>query len=115
MDYYTNSRTKQQLPLYYQLYQDYQANRERLDIISAVEGLNIPLLICHGTGDEAVPVANAYQLKEAAPHAELFLLPSDHVFGRNHPWPEAQLPEAMQAVVDKTIDFFQSVTKKAGV
>lgn len=115
VEYYTNSRTKQQLPLYYQLYEDYQVNRERLDIIGAVRRLTIPLLICHGTNDEAVPVSNAYDLKEAAQNAELFLVPTDHVFGRKHPWTAAQLPEAAQAVVDKTIAFFQSVAGDAVV
>lgn len=108
VEYYTNSRTKQQMPLYYQLYEDYQNNEKRLDIIHAVKQLRIPVLICHGTNDEAVPVTNAYQLQEAAQNAELFLVPSDHVFGRKHPWTAAQLPEAAQEVVDRTIAFFQS-------
>ena len=60
VEYYTNSRTKQQMPLYYQLYEDYQNNSERLNIIKAVQRLYIPLLICHGIKDEAVAVENAY-------------------------------------------------------
>lgn len=106
IDYYINSRTGQQLPLYYQLYEDYQQHKERLDVIKAMKGLTIPLLICHGTKDEAVPVEKAYQLKDAATHAELFITESDHVFGRKHPWPHTELPKSMQEVVNKTIDFF---------
>lgn len=109
VDYYTNSRTRQQMPLYHQLYQDYQNNRERLDVVAAVQRLTIPLLLCHGTADEAVPVAHAYRLSEAAANAELFLVESDHVFGRRHPWIGAELPEAMQRVVEKTIAFFKQV------
>jgi pimeloyl-ACP methyl ester carboxylesterase len=113
VDYYTNSRTKQQMPLYYQLYEDYQNHKERLDVLAAVHRLNIPFLICHGTADEAVPVENAHKLKEAAKNAELFLVDSDHVFGRRHPWSGHDLPQPMQAVVNKTIAFFleQSQTK----
>ena len=106
VDYYINKRTAQQLPLYYQLHEDYQMNSKRLDIILAVKKITAPLLICHGTEDEAVPVSNAYAIKEAAPGAELFLVESDHVFARKHPWMEEGLPLAMQAVVTKTIDFF---------
>ncbi|RYF86391.1 MAG: alpha/beta fold hydrolase, partial [Chitinophagaceae bacterium] len=73
VDYYINSRTKQQLPLYYQLLEDYQNNKERLNILAAVQQLKIPLLICHGTSDEAVPVQKAHLLKQAAKNAELFL------------------------------------------
>jgi dienelactone hydrolase len=110
VDYYTNSRTGQQMPLYYQLYEDYVANKDRLDVIKAVTQLQVPLLICHGTADEAVPVANAYKLKEAAQKAELFLVESDHVFGRKHPWLAETLPQQMQAVIDKTIHFFQQLS-----
>lgn len=107
IEHYTNSRTKQQLPLYYQLFEDYRQNAERLDVCKAAGRLTVPLLICHGTADEAVPVRKAHTLKAAAPGAELFLVDSDHVFGRRHPWPHQFLPAPMQAVVDETIRFFR--------
>jgi uncharacterized protein len=106
VQYYLNGRTKQQMPLYYQLHEDYINNTERLNVLKAMSRLSIPVLICHGTKDEAVPVSKAHQLKEANPAAELFLVESDHVFGRKHPWTESNLPGPMQQVVDKTIAFF---------
>lgn len=109
VDYTMNSRTKQQMPVYYQLYLDYQNNQDRLDILGAVQRLQVPLLICHGTKDEAVPVEKAHEIHKAAKNSELFLLKSDHVFGRRHPWTEPTLPEAMQQVVDKTIGFFIAI------
>jgi dienelactone hydrolase len=109
VDYFTNSRTGQQMPLHYQLHEDYQNNKERLNIIGATGRLKIPLLICHGTEDEPVPVSHAYALHEANKEAELFLVKSDHVFGRKHPWKENHLPEPMQEVVSKTIQFFQAI------
>ena len=109
VDYFTNSRTGQQMPLHYQLYEDYQNNKERLNIIGATGRLKIPLLICHGTEDEPVPVSHAHALHDANREAELFLVKSDHVFGRKHPWKENYLPEPMQEVVSKTIQFFQAI------
>jgi uncharacterized protein len=106
VQYYLNSRTKQQMPLYYQLHEDYLKNTERLNILKAMGSLSIPVLICHGTKDEAVPVSKAYQLQEANPSAALFLVESDHVFGRKHPWTESHLPQPMQQVVERTIEFF---------
>lgn len=103
----TNSRTGQQLPLYYQLFEDYQFHKERLDIRRAVEGMRQPLLICHGLQDPSVPVEKAYHLHEWKPDSELFLVESDHVFGRKHPWESELLPDPMQAVVDKTVEFFR--------
>jgi uncharacterized protein len=109
VDYTVNSRTKQQMPVYYQLYLDYQNNKDRLDVISAVKRLKVPLLICHGTRDESVPVDRTHELHRANKNAELFLLESDHVFGRRHPWTEPHLPDAMQQVVNKTISFFSGI------
>jgi uncharacterized protein len=106
VQYYLNGRTKQQMPLYYQLHEDYVNNTERLNLLKAMSSLSIPVLICHGTKDEAVPVSKAHHLKEANPSAELFLVESDHVFGRKHPWAGINLPGPMQQVVDKTIEFF---------
>jgi uncharacterized protein len=107
--WYHNARTGQDMPLYYQLYEDYCANKERLDILSAVRNLQKPLLICHGTKDEAVPVEKAFLLKAQKADAELYIVESDHVFGRKHPWTEDILPEPMQLVVNKTIAFFSDL------
>jgi hypothetical protein len=57
--YYTNARTNQQMPMYYQLYQDFINNAGRLNIKAAIERLEIPVLICHGTQDTSVAVEKA--------------------------------------------------------
>jgi uncharacterized protein len=111
VQYYHNGRTNQQMPLYYQLYQDYQKHSERLDIQKAIGQLAIPILLCHGTEDAAVPFGVAQQLQQWQPAARLFAVESDHVFGRKHPWPHNELPEAMEAVLGETIRFIQSNSK----
>ena len=107
VEYYLNGRTKQQMPLYYQLYEDYQQNHERLNIQRAISDLNIPILLCHGTLDPAVPVDVAYFLKQWQPNAQLFTIESDHVFGRSHPWGLDNLPEAMERVVAVSLAFLK--------
>jgi len=107
VQYYSNTRTNQQLPLYYQLYQDYQLHEHRLHIENAAKKLTIPLLICHGTLDIAVPVEKAHQLQQWQPSAKLFTVESNHVFDRQHPWVVTYLPEAMEAVLQQTISFLQ--------
>ena len=107
VQYYTNSRTKQQMPLYYQLYQDYTQNQEKLDICKAIKSLDIDILICHGTADNTVPVENAFTLKSWQPSAQLFTVESDHVFGRKHPWPTNDLPAAMETVVEASLQFLK--------
>jgi len=108
VQYYTNTRTNQQMPLYYQLYENYQNNKERLSIENAIEKLTIPVLICHGSNDLSVPEESAHVLKKWQPKAELFIVDSNHVFDRRHPWIMNYLPEAMEEVVVKTISFLRS-------
>jgi dienelactone hydrolase len=103
--YYENKRTHQQMPLYHQLYEDYLAHQNKLDILQAAQSLTIPLLICHGLQDPAVPVESAYLLKMAQPMAELFITDGDHVFNRQHPAENKSFPEAMSNVLNVTIGF----------
>lgn len=108
VEFYSNTRTKQQLPLYYQLYEDYENNKGLLDIKKAIQQISIPVLICHGTADNSVPIEKALDLKSWHPSSELFTVESDHVFGRSHPWNEDTLPLPMQTIIDKTISFLNS-------
>ena len=105
VQYYTNSRTGQQMPLRYQLHEDYQRNCDQLDIRNAIKGLDIPILLCHGTLDTAVPVEKAFELQRWQPNAQLFTVESDHVFGRRHPWTSEVLPSAMEAVLEANLQF----------
>jgi pimeloyl-ACP methyl ester carboxylesterase len=107
VQYITNKRTNQQLPIYYQLFENYIDFQKRLDIEKNIQNISIPILICHGTKDEAVPYLAAEKLKEWQPKATLFLLESDHVFDRKHPWFDTSLPPAMQTVVNESILFLK--------
>ncbi|MFT4664307.1 MAG: pimeloyl-ACP methyl ester carboxylesterase [Polaribacter sp.] len=87
-----NGRTKQMMPLYYQLFEDFFANEEAFNTELALQKRSdLPILFIHGTADPAVPFSAAEQLKEWRPNAELVLLNgANHVFGGKHPWPEDQ-------------------------
>jgi len=107
VQYYTNGRTRQQLPLYYQLYEDYVQNEDQFNIEHAIKSLDIPILVCHGTLDNAVPFESALALKRWQPDATVFTVESDHVFGRSHPWHDILLPSAMEAVVEASLQFLK--------
>lgn len=105
--YYLNSRTRQHMPLNYQLYEDYLNNCQRLDIIKAASLIEIPWMICHGTEDINVPLNHAYDLKKVNPQAFIVTVSADHVFGRKHPWYEPIQPAPMQEILNRNILFFK--------
>ncbi|QHL86883.1 alpha/beta fold hydrolase [Nibribacter ruber] len=109
VQYIANARTGQQMPLYYQLVENFEANRKRLDILKAVEKLSVPVLIIHGEQDETLPLSMAHELHAQNPFAELYLIPeADHSFGGRHPYEATELPAFAKAAADKTIQFFQA-------
>jgi len=103
-----NARTKQDMPLYYQFYENQIANKERLNINHAVKRLEIPFLIIHGTADEAVKFQDAEDLLKSSKHAKLLTIEGgDHTFGVKHPFTGRELPAMTQEVIEKTIAFFK--------
>lgn len=109
--YIENTRTNQQLPHYFQFYEDFIANKERFSIERASKQLKKPILVIHGTGDTTVAIEEAKSLEKwNGDHSELFLLPdADHVFGAKHPWESKVLPKDLATAIKKTIDFIKTV------
>jgi uncharacterized protein len=106
--YAKNARTQQNMPLYYQFYEDQQANKERLNVNHAVKRLHIPFLIVHGTNDAAVKYTDALEIKRSAQKGSLLTLEgADHTFGVKHPFEGKVLPEQAEEVIDKTIQFLK--------
>lgn len=107
--YIDNTSTKQKLPLHYQLYENYLANKKEFDISRAVDKLTIPFLIIHGTEDELVPFEQALEMKRWNQKAKLDLIPhGSHTFGVRHPFDELNLPFDMQLVLEHTEEFFKN-------
>jgi pimeloyl-ACP methyl ester carboxylesterase len=104
-----NMRTGVELPMHYQIVENYHANRPRLDIPHNVRRkLKQPLLLIHGDEDETVNVAAAHKLHDLKPDAELLLVPgATHMFGGAHPWAASVLPAPAQHVAEATAAFFK--------
>jgi len=67
--------------------------------------VRVPWLILHGTADDAVPVAEAQALAEAAPEARLLLLDgAGHTFGAVHPF--AGMTPDLAVAFDETVKWF---------
>jgi len=62
-------RTKARLTLGPELYQDFEVQRPRYDVLAAAESLRVPLLLVQGDRDRSVSLAEAHELREHAPPA----------------------------------------------
>ena len=99
--YVVNGRTKQDMPHFFQFFEDFSQNKERLDIKRAVSNLKIPYLIIHGSADASVSIEEAYKLNKWDPKSELKIIENaDHVFNSKHPWEEKKLPQQLKDVVE---------------
>lgn len=81
-----NARTKQVMPMSTRVLDDYEAHRDRLDILAATAKLDVPLFIVHGGRDESVPVAESAEIEShAADASRLVIATATHTFNAIHP------------------------------
>ncbi len=106
--YVGNARTKQSMPIKWQLYENYFANLSRLFVPDAVKQMQIPFLIIHGTKDETIPVETAIEMKGWNNQSELLLIEnSNHNFGGKHPYIESGLTTDLETAVNASVEFFK--------
>lgn len=105
-----NSRTKQQMPHYYQFYENFMANESRLTIQAAVKNLNLPHLIIHGDADTTVDIKEALALHKWNPESQLTIIEgANHIFGSHHPWTFLNLPPYLQQSHSKITSFINNL------
>jgi dienelactone hydrolase len=98
-----NQRTRQYLPLHYEVAEDaLEHEHGRFDIPAAAAALGRPWLLIHGMADETVPLDEGRALAKAAadPRSEaLYVEGAGHTFGAVHPWagPTAQSEQLFDA------------------
>lgn len=108
--YIQNSRTGQDMPLYYQMVEDIYGNVERTDIPAVLKELKTPLLAIHGTDDETLNYENTKNMKAINPEIQILIINNaNHTFGGIHPWEGDKLPLHTQQVIDATDKFFSEL------
>lgn len=106
--YSENARTKQQMPHYYQFYENYKENEDRFSVQYAAQHLDKSFLIIQGTEDAAVKDKEAFLLNEWCRDSELEIIENaNHTFGATEPWNSPELPEDLSAAVNKCLNFLQ--------
>ena len=107
--YVENGRTKQQMPHYYQFYEDYIIHQKELNIQFAAQNLKKPYLIVHGTADEAVSIKSAKLLNDWVKTSELREIEeANHTFGGKEPWESESLPKDLLIVIESVIKYLHN-------
>lgn len=102
-----NGRTGQQMPLFFQLFEDFEANLPAYDTRIVLQNFDKPYLIAHGTADPGVAFQSAKDLHAWAKNSHLAPIEgADHVFNGRHPFSDTELPENTQKLVEVTVAFF---------
>ena len=104
--YVLNGRTKQQMPHFYQFYEDFLENQTRLNIKRAVSNLKIPYLILHGNQDTSVLIEEGERLHSWNPESQLEIIDTaNHVFNTSHPWEKSHVSTALEKAIRLSISF----------
>ncbi len=103
-----NGRTNQQMPLDYQLVENFMQNIDRLHVPEAIKKMSIPMLSIHGSNDPTVPITAVREIGAWNPGAKIeIIVGADHTFGGGHPFEGTKLPKDLDKVVGLTMDFFK--------
>ena len=106
--YVLNGRTKQNMPHFYQFYEDFIQNIERLNVKNATKNLKIPHLIIHGNNDTSVLINEAENLHKWNPKSEYKIIEkANHVFNTSHPWKEKKLSLELEKAVSFCTDYLK--------
>ncbi len=106
VSYIENSRTKQQMPHYFQFYTNFKENEARLTIKYAAQKLSIPHLIIQGEKDDVVLPVEALNLHSWNPKSSLVVIDEmNHPLGCSEPYTETNMPDFLAEVVKQSIDF----------
>ncbi len=105
-----NARTKKKMHLNLALLEDFENNKDELDIVAAAKKINVPWLILHGEDDVSVPIDAALVLAGANVNSRLIKIANaDHVYGAMHPFVGETLTPQLIEVGEKTLKFFKSI------
>ncbi len=104
-----NKRTNQQMPHYYQFFEDYKNNEERFNIQYAAQHMEKPTLIVKAGADETVKDNESELLHEWNKDSELVIIENaGHTFGSKEPWESDSLPQHLNEATEQIIKFLKN-------
>jgi len=104
-----NGRTKQKMPMYYQLVENTQKIKGQLDIQNLLKRDKRKFLFIQGSKDEAVPVSEVNLVKNLPNCTVSVIENANHVFGASHPYASSDLPEYLENALSQIVKFFEAL------
>lgn len=105
--YTENSRTLQKMPHSYSQFDDFDANRDLLNIEHACLNSTKPTLVIHGDLDTSVEIEEGKLIATWLKTRLFEIEEANHTYGATQPWTEAEMPEHLQKVCMLTEGFFE--------
>ncbi|MBH5318721.1 alpha/beta fold hydrolase [Paenibacillus sp. GSMTC-2017] len=85
--YVDNARTKQQMPIQAQFFEDLDSHKERYDIVAQAAGSTVPMIFIQGDQDSEFIRSGYERLRaEASQHQFITIEGANHTFGAKHPF-----------------------------
>jgi uncharacterized protein len=104
-----NGRTKQKMPMYYQLIENTQKIKGQLDFQNLLKSDKRKMLFIQGSKDEAVPVSEVNLVKNLPNCAVSIIENANHVFGASHPYANSVLPDDLENALGQIVKFFETI------
>src|SRR5690554_216370 len=103
-----NSRTEQDMPHKYVLYEDWESNKDRLNIEEIAKRLNKPALHIHGDNDDAVSLTESEALSSWTDGKLIIISNADHTFETYQPFEEEDMPNKLHEACVLSFQFIET-------
>lgn len=107
--YVQNARTNQEMPHYFSFYEDYQKNKEALNVEDAARSLNIPFMQIHGDMDLTVSITEGQYMARWTNTNLVIVKGAGHTFGAKQPWNNDEMPADMLEVCANMLAFIDDI------
>lgn len=104
--YVENGRTQQKMPNYFSQYEDFEANKELLNIEKACLNSTKTTFVVHGDQDTSVELEEGRNIATWLKTRLFEIEDANHTFGSAQPWTETEMPEHLMKVCEITCGFF---------
>jgi|SRR5690554_41072 len=107
-----NSRTEQDMPHKYVLYEDWIANKSILNIEEKAKDIKVPALHIHGDKDDSVSITESEALSLWTTGKLIIINGANHTFETHQPYEESEMPHKLHEACVLSLQFIEGQEEK---